>query len=135
MQDKLITVEVAYALPDRQAIIVVKAAQGVTVYDAVRQSGIVQRFPQIDLDSDKMGVFGKAVRDPKTEVLKAGDRVEIYRPLLIDPKASRVKRAEKAKREKAAPVTKASAVAKQSLGGEGPLTGEKPSADKELSGN
>jgi len=101
-QDKLITVEVAFALPDKQAIVVVKAEEGITAYEAVIQSAIAEQFVQIDIENDKMGVFGKAIRDPKKEVLKAGDRVEIYRPLQIDPKASRVQRAEKAKQEKAA---------------------------------
>jgi len=105
-QDKLITVEVAFALPDKQAIIVVKASEGITAYEAVVQSKIGDRFEQIDIENDKMGVFGKAIRDPKKEILKAGDRVEIYRPLLIDPKASRVQRAEKAKKEKASAAQK-----------------------------
>ena len=65
------------------------------------QSKICDKFEQIDIENDKMGIFGKAIRDPKTEILKAGDRVEIYQPLLIDPKASRVQRAEKAKKDKA----------------------------------
>jgi len=105
-QDKLITVEVAFALPDKQAIIVVKASEGITAYEAVVQSKIGDRFERIDIENDKMGVFGKAIRDPKKEILKAGDRVEIYRPLLIDPKASRVQRAEKAKKEKASAALK-----------------------------
>lgn len=100
-QDKIITVEVAYALPDRQAIIVVKGDEGMTAYEAVLKSGIAEQFAQIDVDNDNMGIFGKAIRQPKKEVLKAGDRIEIYRPLLIDPKASRAQRAEKVKKEKA----------------------------------
>ena len=100
VQDKLITVEVAYALPHKQAIIAVKVNEGATAYEAVLQSGICQKFEQIDADNDSMGLFGKAIRDPKKEVLKTGDRVEIYRPLQIDPKASRLQRAEKAKKEK-----------------------------------
>tara|TARA_B110000495_G_C22898136_1_gene524051 strand:- start:127 stop:447 length:321 start_codon:yes stop_codon:yes gene_type:complete len=100
VQDKLITVEVAYALPHKQAIIAVKVNEGATAYEAVLQSGICRKFEQIDADNDSMGLFGKAIRDPKMEVLKAGDRVEIYRPLQIDPKVSRLQRAEKAKKEK-----------------------------------
>ena len=102
VQDKLITVEVAFALPDKQAIIPLKVAEGTSAYEAVLSSGICDQFEQIDADNAKMGIFGKAIRDPKKEMLKAGDRVEIYRPLLIDPKAERVKRAEKAKRDKQA---------------------------------
>jgi len=98
--ERKIIVEVAYALPDKQMIIPVTVALGATVYEAAVQSGIADHFDGIDFENDKMGIFSKTVRDPKTEVLKAGDRVEIYRPLLVDPKASRLKRAEKAKRLK-----------------------------------
>lgn len=98
VNERKISVEVAYALPDKQMIIPLKVAEGTTVYDAVVESGITDHFDGIDLESDKMGIFGKAVKDPKTEVLKPADRVEIYRPLLIDPKAMRLKRAEKARR-------------------------------------
>lgn len=100
--EKQIPVEVSYALPDKQAIIAMKVPEGCTVYEAAVQSGIADQFPQIDLETDKMGIFGKAVRKPKDEALKAGDRVEIYRSLIVDPKASRAKRAEKAKKEKEA---------------------------------
>lgn len=99
-QDKLITVEVAFALPDKQAIIPLRVSEGATAYEAVLSSGICEQFTQIDPEKDNMGIFGKAIRDPKKHVLKAGERVEIYRALLIDPKASRAKRAEKVKLEK-----------------------------------
>lgn len=99
-QDKLITVEVAFALPGKQAIIPLKVNEGASAYEAVIRSGICEQFPQIDPEKDNMGIFGKAIRDPKTHTLKAGERVEIYRPLLVDPKVSRAKRAEKAKLEK-----------------------------------
>lgn len=99
-QDKLITVEVAFALPDKQAIIPLKVPEGASAYEAVISSGICEQFAQIDPEKDNMGVFGKAIRDPKKHILKAGERVEIYRPLLIDPKVSRSKRAEKVKLEK-----------------------------------
>lgn len=97
---KLISVEVAYALPNKQVILAVKVPEGTTVFEAAEQSGIARQFAQINLDSDPMGIFGKAVRDPKTESVNAGDRIEIYRPLLVDPKASRAKRAEKVKQQK-----------------------------------
>jgi hypothetical protein len=100
VSEQKITVEVAYALPDKQMIIPVTVDSGTTVYEAAVQSGIADHFDGIDFENDKMGIFSKTVRDPKTEVLKAGDRVEIYRPLLVDPKASRLKRAEKARRSK-----------------------------------
>ena len=90
----LITVEVAYALAEKQEIIALKVALGTTAYLAAEQSGIAEKFPDIALESVKMGVFGKVVK-AKDYVLHPGDRVEIYRPLLIDPKASRKDRAKK----------------------------------------
>lgn len=99
MADKMITVEVAYALPERQQIIALEVPEGTLAYAAAEQSGIVKSFPDIDLASAKMGIFGKAIK-PKAQVLSAGDRVEIYRPLVSDPKASRKARADKAKANK-----------------------------------
>ncbi len=96
----MINVEVAYALPDEQKIIALKVEKGSSAYDAVVRSRIVEMFPEIDPDKASMGIFGKAIRDPKTEELKEGQRVEIYRPLLIDPKAARANRAAKLKAEK-----------------------------------
>lgn len=98
MTDK-IQVEVAYALPDKQKIIALEVGSGTSVSEAARLSGIVDEFPEINLEDAKFGIFGKAVRTPDTEILKAGDRVEIYRPLIIDPKQARANRAAKAKKE------------------------------------
>jgi len=89
-----IAVEVAYALPDRQKIIALNLPLGVTAFEAVQRSGIVELFDGIDLEEAKMGVFGKAIK-PREYLLREGDRVEIYRPLLVDPKAARKARAEK----------------------------------------
>lgn len=80
-------IEVAYATPAEQAILTVEVDVGATAEEAVRESDITKRFPEIDLDNLKLGVFGKAVK--LNHVLKAGDRVEIYRPLIADPKAVR----------------------------------------------
>lgn len=96
----MITVEVAYALPHEQKIVALQVDEECTVYEAVIKSRIVEMYPQIQPDSDPMGIFGKAVRDPKTQMLKAGDRIEIYRPLLADPKEVRAKRAAKLKAAK-----------------------------------
>ncbi|MDF2181252.1 RnfH family protein [Neptuniibacter sp. CAU 1671] len=93
-------VEVAYALPTEQRIIAVQVPDGATAYEAVMKSGIVEVFPQIDPDNDPMGIFGKAMKDPKETVLSEGQRVEIYRPLIADPKEARAKRAAKKKAEK-----------------------------------
>ncbi|WP_101759811.1 RnfH family protein [Oceanicoccus sp. KOV_DT_Chl] len=105
MSDIKIKVEVCYALPNKQQIIALEVAEGTTVFDAAEQSGIVKQFPELDLATAKMGVFGKAVANPKKEVLSANDRVEIYRPLIADPKEVRKVRAAKVKAEKAADKT------------------------------
>jgi len=94
-EDKTITVEVAYALPEKQAILEVEIVEGASVLEAVRQSGIAGKFEEIDLDNAKFGIFGHAVA--AKQVLKAGERVEIYRPLIADPKDVRKARAQRAK--------------------------------------
>jgi len=83
-------VEVAYALADRQKILRFAVTEGCTAVQAIRQSGILLEFPEIDLASVKIGVFSQAVT--LDTVLRAGDRVEIYRPLTLDPKQARFKR-------------------------------------------
>jgi putative ubiquitin-RnfH superfamily antitoxin RatB of RatAB toxin-antitoxin module len=95
-----INVEVAYALPDKQTIIALEVEEGTSMYEAAKQSGIDQRFPGVDLENSDMGIFGKGERDPKNTSLKEGDRVEIYRPLIADPKEVRKKRAAEAKAKK-----------------------------------
>jgi len=96
----MITVEVAFALPHEQKIIALQVEEECTVYEAVIRSKIAEIFPQIDPANDPMGIFGRAVRNPKQELLKAGDRVEIYRPLIADPKEARARRAAKLKAAK-----------------------------------
>lgn len=100
-----IHVEVAYALPDKQKIITLLVEPGTTAFAAAERSGIVKEFPEIDLETVKMGLFGQALgtkglKPAREHVLQAGDRVEIYRPLISDPKEVRRKRAEKAKQDK-----------------------------------
>ena len=96
MDDKTkIKVEVAYALPEQQVIIPVQVEQGTTAEQAITVSGILQQFPDIDLASNAVGVFGKICK-PDT-VLRERDRVEIYRELIADPKDSRKRRADKKK--------------------------------------
>ena len=101
----LIKVEVAYATPERQLIVPLKVPLGTTALEAVRQSKIAAEFSEIDIDKDPMGIFsklldGKGRPTPDEYVMSAGDRVEIYRPLLIDPKAARLDRAKTAKPNK-----------------------------------
>jgi len=86
-----ITVEVAYALPDEQLIIPIKVVDGATAEEAIKASGIIGKFSDIDLNINKIGIFGKLTKlDTKLRHL---DRVEIYRPLIADPKEVRKQRA------------------------------------------
>lgn len=98
----LITVEVAYATPEKQSIIEIEVPKGTTAYEAVEQSGITEVFPEIDLATNPMGIFsdlmdGKKLPLPADYILQQKDRVEIYRPLTIDPKQARLARAAKKK--------------------------------------
>lgn len=95
-----IIVEVAYALAQKQKIVELKVDEGTTVRQAAEMSGLDKEFPDLNIAESKMGIFGKAVRNPDAEVLREGDRVEIYRPLLIDPKAARANRAAKTSKDK-----------------------------------
>jgi putative ubiquitin-RnfH superfamily antitoxin RatB of RatAB toxin-antitoxin module len=95
-----IQVEVAYALPDKQVILALEVAAGTTALEAAQQSGVTDKFAGIDLDNAKMGIFGKVVAPQ--QVLQEGDRVEIYRPLIADPKEVRKARAARAKERRAA---------------------------------
>lgn len=91
----MIDVEVAFARPDRQEIIRLQVEEGTTALEAVRASGIDALFPEIDPEKDDMGIFGKVIKNPSAHELRQGDRVEIYRPLKIDPKQARLNRAKK----------------------------------------
>lgn len=93
-----INVEVVYALPERQPIIKLKLPEGATVGDAIRRSGVLEAFPTIDLAVNKVGIFSKLVK--LDETVRDRDRVEIYRPLIADPKEVRRKRAEEGKATK-----------------------------------
>lgn len=90
-----IAVQVAYALPDRQDVVSLRLPPGATVQRALDASGLLQKHPEIDLANNKIGVFGKLVK--LDAALREGDRVEIYRPLIADPKEVRRKRAEEGK--------------------------------------
>ncbi len=91
----LIAVEVAYARPDRQLIVPLEVPEGTTVAEAIELSGILKEFPEIDLKRNKVGIFGRLTK--LSTVLREGDRVEIYRPLIADPKAVRRARAQAGK--------------------------------------
>ncbi len=90
-----IQVEVAYALPDQQVILPVSLVAESTVEEAIKRSGILEKFPEINLTQSKVGIFSKLTK--LDTVLRDKDRVEIYRPLIADPKEVRRKRAEEGK--------------------------------------
>jgi len=96
MEDKTMYVEVAYARPENQVILQVRVPVGSSIEQVIRISGILDRFPEIDLSAQKVGVFGR-LRRPDDE-LQPGDRVEIYRALIADPKQVRKERAAKGKK-------------------------------------
>jgi uncharacterized protein len=88
-------IEVAYAQPHQQVVIALTVPAGTGVREAIERSGILARFPEIDLEKNKMGIFGKLAK--ADTVLHDQDRLEIYRPLLADPKDVRRSRAAAAK--------------------------------------
>lgn len=93
----VILIEVAFALPQRQSLLSVSVPADATVRAAIESSGILRMYPEIDLTQHKVGIWSRTVRLEDT--LTAGDRIEIYRPLIADPKDMRKKRADKAKEE------------------------------------
>lgn len=93
--DGFYRVEVSYALPERQLIVPVDVPPETTAMEAIRLSGIEEQFAEIDLATNRIGVFGKLCKPDR--VLAPGERVEIYRPLKADPKAVRRERAARAK--------------------------------------
>lgn len=94
-----INIEVVYALPNRQYLRTVKLSQGATVEQAIVASGLLTLRNDIDLQKNKVGIYSRPAK--LTDILEKGDRVEIYRPLLADPKEMRRKRAERAKNNNA----------------------------------
>ncbi len=88
---KQFQVEVAYAQVQQQHIIVVSVELGCTIETAIERSGILEIYPEIDLTLQKVGIFSKLKK--LSDTIHAGDRIEIYRPLTIDPKEARKRRA------------------------------------------
>jgi len=102
---EMILIEVAYALPHKQKIVELKVEAGCTAAEAVRRSGMERFFPELDIEKAKLGIFGKALSgkdSPDKHVMAEGERIEIYRPLISDPKEVRKKRAAEAKAKRAA---------------------------------
>ena len=105
MSEQKIKIEVAYALPKKQKILTLDVDKGCSAREAVSQSGIKNDFPEIDLDAAPLGIFGNTLGERGLAVaeeykVKQGDRIEIYRPLLADPKEVRRQRAAEAKLKK-----------------------------------
>ena len=96
---KTMPIEIAYALPEEQVLLELEVPEGTTVQQAIEQSGLLQRFPDIELGKrNKVGIWGKLTK--LDTPLRAHDRVEIYRPLIADPKEVRKQRAAEGKRMK-----------------------------------
>ena len=91
-----IDIEVAYARPDVQRIVALRVPPGTTARAALRLSGLIEMFPEIDAERCTLGVFGQVLADDDA-VLENGDRVEVYRQLVRDPKEARRERAALAK--------------------------------------
>lgn len=94
MTDK-INIEVVYALPAEQTLLKKSVPAGTTVMAGIQASGLLNKYPDLDISAHKLGVFGKLSK--ADAVLREGDRIEIYRPLLADPKEVRRRRAEEGK--------------------------------------
>ncbi len=94
----IILVEIAYAVPEKQVIVPIKVKIGTAVNDAIVQSGILDTFPDINLAVNKVGIFGKLTK--LDSLLREGDRIEIYRRLIADPKEIRRRRAAEGKKMK-----------------------------------
>jgi putative ubiquitin-RnfH superfamily antitoxin RatB of RatAB toxin-antitoxin module len=86
-----ISIEVVLAMPECQELVAIELAQGSTVADAIAESGLLEMFEGFELDPSRVGIFSQKVS--LEQVLRDGDRVEIYRPLIADPKEARRQRA------------------------------------------
>ena len=97
MSEGLMQIEVAYALPTKQSLVDVAIKECATVEEVIQASNLLNEYPDIDLSSTKVGIWSRVVK--LRDTVKDGDRIEIYRPLIADPKEIRKRRAEKAKEE------------------------------------
>lgn len=97
-QSTIIQVEVVYGRADEQALLTVGVIDGAVVKDVIVASKVMEHFPEIDLEKVKVGLFGKLTK--MDQVVRAGDRIEIYRPLIADPKEVRKRRAAEGKKLK-----------------------------------
>lgn len=95
---KKITIEIVYALPEEQTLLSFTVPEGTTLDQAIGLSGIQAHYPDLDLSTLKAGLFGKIT--PRTVIMREKDRIELYRPLIADPKEVRKQRAEAGKKMK-----------------------------------
>ena len=98
--DELIDIEVVYGLPNKQVLLSLKVPAGTNIEAAIKQSGIVKHFPEIIPSEAVVGIFSKPSK--LSDILRSGDRIEIYRPLIADPKEMRKLRAQKSAEKKKA---------------------------------
>lgn len=91
-------VEVIYATPQQQELLTLTVAEGATIADCIQQSGVLQQHQELDISTMKVGIFSQV--KPMSQTVVDGDRIEIYRPLIADPKAVRRKKAEQAAQQK-----------------------------------
>lgn len=91
-------VEVVYATADQQWLMTLEVAAGTTLREAVRLSGLAEQVPGLDTEACPLGIFGKVIKEADQQAVVDGDRIELYRPLLIDPKEVRKQRADKVAR-------------------------------------
>ena len=102
MAESMITVEVVFAQAERQELLSMEVPAGTSARQLVLHSPMSEMFPDLDLAGCPLGIFGKALANPDAYIVQAGERVEIYRPLIADPKEVRKQRAAKAAQARAA---------------------------------
>ncbi|GGU58192.1 UPF0125 protein [Pseudomonas laurentiana] len=98
MAEAMLEIEVVYATAERQLLLSCSVPAGTSVTEAVRLSGIAEQLAGVDLSECPLGIFGRVVPNPAERLVEAGERIELYRPLLIDPKEVRKQRAAKVAR-------------------------------------
>ena len=96
--EKKVNIELVYALPEQQTLLSFSVPEGTTLAQAIDLSGIQDHYPELMLDTMKAGLFGKVA--PRTQVMREKDRIELYRPLIADPKEVRKQRAAAGKKMK-----------------------------------
>lgn len=97
MNQNNLSIEVVYGTPERQKILSIHVPHGTTVAEAIELSGMQRYFPEMNVDKNRVGIWNRSCK--LTDTVKNNDRIEIYRPLIADPKENRRRRAERAKQE------------------------------------